>query len=174
MHTGTHRHMCMYIQAHKGTHWHICACAHKHMYTHTHIHTHAHMCLCRSSGMETHGLHSVHFKKPYWFWMTISNNIQQNDVMSKADVINKRTELGTKAVKSPARRAGRSYWGILNSVLDAMIYKGHQEEFQHFLMMLEDTKINKTVTSRNVSVLISQDGQEIQLKNYYIRPKEYF
>lgn len=33
-------------------------------------------------------------------------------------------------------------------------------------MMLEDPKINKTETSRNVPILISQDGQEKELKNY--------
>lgn len=33
-------------------------------------------------------------------------------------------------------------------------------------MILEDPKTNKTETSGNVSILISQDGQEMELKNY--------
>lgn len=85
--------------------------------------------------------------------------------LPKAHVINQRTRPGTKAVKSPARGAGRSYWGILCSVLDAMIYKGHWKESHHPLMVLDDPEINKTETSRDVSILISQDGQE-KWKNY--------
>ena len=80
-------------------------------------------------------------------------------------MINQRTEPGTKAVKPPARRAGRSCWGILCPVLDAMIDKGPWKESHHSLMMLDDPEINKTETSRDVSILISQDGQE-KWKNY--------
>lgn len=55
---------------------------------------------------------------------------------------------------------------ILCSVLDAMICTWHWEEFHHFLIMLKDPKINKTETSKNGPILISQDEQEKELENY--------
>lgn len=53
--------------------------------------------------------------------------------MPRANVVDKRTGLGTKAVKALAHRASKSYWGILCSVLDAMIYKGELRRIPSFL-----------------------------------------
>lgn len=117
---------------------------HRRARAHTHTHTHTPLQKCKNE--DPWGT--------YWkAFQVLEDNKQQQlyDVAAHSYHEWSKNRARNKCCKIPSTQAWQMLLGILCSVLDAMIYKEHWEDFHHFLMMLEDLAIIKIETSRPIS-----------------------